>query len=90
MTNDELLEEVKSGLGITGTVDGLLIKVIAVKQYMINAGVTQEQIETELGIATLTVGVNDLWNDNSGETKFSEAFLIILLPQLMVVSLPDE
>ena len=80
----------KSGLGITGAIDGLLTKVIAVKQYMINAGVTQEQVETELGIATLTVGVNDLWNDNSGETKFSEAFSIILLPQLMVVSLPDE
>lgn len=89
MTNEELLEKVKSGLGITGEyTDGTLsIKVLAVKLYMINAGVTAEQVETELGIATLTIGVNDLWDLKSGEVIFSPAF-DILMTQLKAVSMP--
>ena len=89
MTDIELLAKVKSGLGITGTAtdDTISIKMLAVKQYMLNAGVTIEQIETDLGIATLTVGVNDLWNLASGEVKFSQAF-DILATQLKAVSMP--
>jgi hypothetical protein len=90
MTDAELLEKVKSGLSIGGTYNDstLSIKVIAVKQYMLNAGINQEKIETELGIATLTVGVNDLWNLSPGEVKFSQAFNM-LCTQLQVVSIPD-
>lgn len=90
MTDFELLEKVKAGLGVTGTATDptISIKMLAAKQYLVNAGVTTEQIETELGIATLTVGVSDLWNLASGEVKFSPAFNI-LLTQLAVVSLPD-
>ncbi|MFD2614492.1 hypothetical protein [Paenibacillus gansuensis] len=90
LTNNELLEKVKTGLSVTGTHnDGnLMAKMLAVRQYMLNAGVTAEQIESDLGVATLTLGVSDLWNSNSGEVKFSEAFTVILLPQLMAVSLP--
>ncbi|MED4599875.1 hypothetical protein P9314_04025 [Paenibacillus validus] len=90
MTNEEILEKVKSGLSVSGTHNdvALMIKTIAVKEYMLNAGVTQAQIETDLGIATLTIGVGDLWNLNAGEVEFSNAFLYILLPQLMAVSLP--
>lgn len=89
MTNEELLEKVKTGLGITSPyTDGTIsIKAIAVKQYMLNAGVTNEIIETELGIAALTVGVNDIWNLKSGEVAFSPAF-DILMTQLKAVSLP--
>lgn len=90
MSDDELLAKVKSGLGNSGSHNdpNLRIKMIAVKQYMLNAGITLEQLESELGIATLTVGVSDLWNVAPGEVKFSEAFLIILVPQLMTVSIP--
>jgi len=90
MTDIELLAKVKSGLGITGTAtnDTISIKMLAAKQYMLNAGVTIEQVETDLGIAALTVGVNDLWNLASGEVKFSQAF-DILMTQLKVVSMPD-
>ncbi|MCM1567092.1 MAG: phage gp6-like head-tail connector protein [Dehalobacter sp.] len=91
MTDTELLGKVKEGLGLSGDHinQTILPKVIAAKQYMLNAGVTAEQIETELGIATLTVGVNDLWNLTPGEVKFSSAFNI-LLTQLAVVSLRNE
>ena len=90
--NDEtLLAKVKIGLSAGGPfTDGTLsIKTIAVKQYMLGAGVTQEVIETELGIATLTIGVTDLWNLASGEIKFSYAFDMCLMPQLKAKSMPD-
>jgi len=89
--NDEnLLVKVKEGLSVGGIFNDatLRIKTIAVKQYMLGAGVTQEQIETELGIATLTIGVTDLWNLNSGEVKFSYAFDMCLMPQLKAKSMP--
>ncbi|RTE05494.1 phage gp6-like head-tail connector protein [Paenibacillus whitsoniae] len=91
MTDDELLEKVKRGLSVSGSFNDttLRIKVLAVKQYMLNAGITQEIMESELGVATLTIGVTDLWNLTSGEIKFSPAFSECLMPQLMVVSLPD-
>ncbi|APM41267.1 hypothetical protein [Clostridium kluyveri] len=90
MEDTELLEKVKQGLTITGTFNDNTLqgKTIAVKQYMLNAGITQEQIETDLGIATLTVGVTDLWNLTSGDISFSPAFGI-LMEQLYVVSIPD-
>ena len=89
MSDAELLAKVKSGLGLFGeyTDDTISLKMLAVKQYMVNAGVTTEQVETELGIVTLTVGVNDLWNLTSGEVKLSFAF-DILMTQLKVVSMP--
>ena len=91
MTDAELLAKVKSGLGLSGELTDLTIslKMLAAKQYMLNAGVTIEHLETELGIVTLTVGVNDLWNLASGEVKFSTAFDIMMV-QLKVVSMPDE
>jgi hypothetical protein len=91
MTDAELLEKVKIGLSVGGTFnDGTLsIKVMAVKQYMLNAGISQEQLETDLGISTLTVGVTDLWNLTPGDVQFSFAFTMCLMPQLMVVSMPD-
>jgi hypothetical protein len=89
MTDAELLEKVKIGLQLTGTDHDtqLQIKTIAVKEYMLNAGITQMQIETNLGIACLTVGVMDLWNLTSGEVQFSYAFTHCLMPQLRAMSM---
>lgn len=88
MTDTELLEKVKSGLGLTGeyTDQTISIKMLAVKQYILNAGVAVEQVETDLGVACLTVGVNDLWNLANGEVKFSPAFDILMV-QLRAVSM---
>jgi len=89
MNDDELLEKVKQGLSVEGTDndDTLKIKTMAVKQYMLNAGITQSAIETELGIATLTIGVNDIWTLTPGEIKFSFAFDMCLMPQLKAISM---
>lgn len=89
LTPEEILQKVKIGLSVGGIYnDGTLsIKTMAVQQYMLGAGVTQEVIETELGIATLTVGVTDLWNLSPGEIKFSFAFDMCLMPQLKAASM---
>lgn len=89
MSNENMLVEVKKGLCISGeyTDATLMAKTLAVKGFMLNAGITETNLETELGIATLTVGVNDLWNLSPGEVKFSLAFSI-LLTQLQAISLP--
>lgn len=89
INNENLLDKVKKGLSISGeyTDDTLMTKVIAVKGFILNAGVSETNLETELGMAALTVGVNDLWNLTPGEVKFSPAFSI-LLTQLQAVSLP--
>lgn len=91
LTNSELLEKVKIGLKADDSDyndPDLLIKTIGVKQYMINAGISVEQIETELGIATLTMGVNDIWDLTPGELKFSaifNTFIIQLANKSMVL-----
>lgn len=90
MTDNEILEKVKLGLNADDNTDNdnnLLIKVIGVKQYILNSGVSQEQIETDLGIATLTIGVNDIWDITPGELKFSTIFNC-LVTQLAIKSLP--
>ncbi|MNI31338.1 hypothetical protein D3C73_852180 [compost metagenome] len=91
MTDEELLERVKTGLSIDGNdMDGsLLIKIAAVRGFMINAGVSESRIETDLGIASLTVGVSDLWELASGEVKFSSIFTMHLVPQLVYASTKD-
>lgn len=84
MSDEEMLDKVKKGLSVDGTDndDSLKIKIMAVKQYMLNAGITEEKIETDLGIMTLTIGVNDIWDLTPGEIKFSYAFEMCFLPQL--------
>lgn len=89
LTSDQLLQKIKAGLSVSGNFNdaSLSIKILAVKQYMLNAGVTEDKIETDLGIATLTIGVSDLWNLSPGEIKFSDAFTLFLLPQLQTMSM---
>ena len=90
MTDTEILEKVKIGLNADDSEDndnGLSIKTIGVKQYMLNSGVSQSQIETDLGIAALTIGVNDVWDLTSGALKFSPLFNSFVT-QLSIKSLP--
>jgi len=88
LSQSELLEKVKQGLSIVDTFNDaqLTIKVMAVKQYCINGGVSETVLDTELGYALITLGVTDIWNLASGEVKFSGAFNMILT-QLKAMSL---
>lgn len=70
---DPMLEDVKIGLGVTGTYqDATIGEYIAeVKAFLIDSGVKASSITTGVVVR----GVSDLWNYGAGEGKFSEYFL---------------
>ena len=84
MTDTELKDKVKEAIGIT-TDDSsinanLLSKTIAVKLYLLKAGAAHLTTSiTDVDIACIAIGVNDLLNNKAGETKFSPAFNILAL-----------
>lgn len=71
--NDPMLEDVKIGLGITGTYQDATISgyIAEVKAFLIDSGVKASNITTGVVVR----GVSDLWNYGAGEGKFSEYFL---------------
>ncbi|GAA0313778.1 hypothetical protein GCM10008967_00330 [Bacillus carboniphilus] len=83
MTDAELLVECKKGLDITQETtafDGVLNqKLLAVKSYMLGAGVSESTISSNpLAVGVIVMGVGDLWGTSGGETKFSPAFHTLL------------
>lgn len=90
MTDAELLIECKKGLGIptASTAHDLVLtqKLLAVKSFVIGAGVSATMLLTDLATAVIVMGVTDIWNLQSGEIKFSPVF-ISLLSQLTAASL---
>lgn len=70
---DNLLENVKSALGITGDYQDATISLYIdeVKSFLVNAGVKQANFTVGL----IARGVADLWNYGGGEGKFSEYFI---------------
>lgn len=89
MTDAELVLEAKKGLNLplAGTAfDGVLFqKILAVKAYMKNAGVSDEAMNGDLAVGVIVMGVVDLWSLGGGEVKFSPAFHL-LLTQMAVKS----
>lgn len=77
MTDKELLEQVKKALGITGAFqDGTLSVYIAeVKEYLLDAGVRPEVVNSSASVGVIMRGVSDLWNYGSGNAKLSEYFI---------------
>lgn len=56
-------------------IDGAITqKLLAVRGYLLGAGVKTERLDSDVGIAVTVVGVTDLWNLNAGEIKFSPVF----------------
>ena len=74
MTEAELLEKVKTGLGISGDYqdDILKIHIDSVKNFMRSAGVAETVINSDASVGCILAGVNDLWNYGSGSVKLSE------------------
>ncbi len=93
VTDAELLTECKKGLGIPISninFDGALMqKLLAVKAYMRNAGVSDTMMACDLAVGIIVAGVTDLWNIQGGETKFSPVFHT-LLSQLAITSQAAE
>lgn len=77
LTEKDLLEKVKTALGITGDYqDGALSLYIAeVKEYLISAGVSATIVNSSSSIGVITRGVSDLWNYGFGNTELSPYFM---------------
>ena len=76
MTAAELLTEVKKRIGITGDYqdDTLTGHIQDVKDFMQDAGVSEEVMQTTKIIGAVTRGVSDLWDYGSGNGEFSPYF----------------
>lgn len=81
MTDNELLAQVKNGLGIVGDFQDATLGVYIeeVKAFMLSAGVPTEVIESKLSVGCIMRGVADLWNYGSGNAKLSDYFTQRLL-----------
>lgn len=67
MTDEELLNEIKSRLGITGNYqDKTLIGYVTdTKNYLLDAGVPESVINDSASVGVITRGVSDLWYGNA-------------------------
>ena len=83
MTEAELLEKVKTGLGFSGNYHDEILKIHinTVKSVMKNAGVPQSVIDSSEGasVGCILVGVNDIYNYGSGSVKFSPVFEYLVI-----------
>lgn len=73
---DTLIDKVKSALGITGTYQDntLNVYIDEVKEYMLDAGVPESVVNSDVSAGVISRGVTDLWNYGSSGGKLSEYF----------------
>ena len=76
MTNEEILKEVKTRLGITGEYqDAIILSHIEdVTAFMVDAGVDYELAISRAALGAISRGVADLWNYGAGDAEFSRVF----------------
>lgn len=81
MTDAELLNKIKCGLGISGSYQDatLTVYVDEVKAFMLSAGVKSAVIESDAAVGCIMRGVVDLWNYGSGNASLSEYFKMRML-----------
>ena len=72
----DILSKVKSALGITGTYqdDTLNVYINEVKEYMMDAGVSESVVNSDVSAGVIARGVTDLWNYNGGGGQLSAYF----------------
>ena len=77
MTEAEILEKVKTTLGITGNYldDVVLMHIEEVIQYLTDAGVQEKVIYSAASVGVISRGVSDLWNYGNAAGKLSEYFM---------------
>jgi uncharacterized protein CbrC (UPF0167 family) len=76
MTNEEILKEVKTRLGITGDYQNEVISshIEDVIAFMTDAGVSEEVVTSRSALGAISRGVADLWNYGAGDAEFSRVF----------------
>lgn len=77
MTDEELLQKVKTGLGITGIYQDETLKIYIedVKEFLVEAGVQHEIVNSTDSVGVIIRGVSDLWNYGMGTAEFSKYFM---------------
>ena len=77
MTDEELLDKVKTGLNITGTYqdDTLKTYIADVKNFLVDAGVGNEIVNSSDSVGVIIRGVSDLWNYGMGSAEVSQYFI---------------
>ncbi len=77
MTNTELLNEVKTSLGITGNFQDETLKnyIFEVLEYLSDAGIADSVLQSDAICGIVSKGVTDLWNYGSGNGTFSPYFM---------------
>lgn len=73
---ENLLEKVKTALGISGTFHDEILKIYIsdVCDMMVSAGVPESVMTTEKVFGCVARGVSDLWNYGQGNTSLSPYF----------------
>lgn len=76
LSSDEILKEVKKGLGITTDFQNDILNVYIedVKAFCRSAGVKESVINSNRAIGCILRGVIDLWNYGSGSAGLSDYF----------------
>lgn len=76
MTNEEILKEVKTRLGITGDYQDEVVgaHIEDVIAFMIDAGVPDDVVRSRSALGAISRGVADLWNYGAGDAEFSRVF----------------
>lgn len=76
MSDTELLTQVKLRLGITGTYqDDLLTGYISdIKEFLKDAGVPTQVVDSDASLGVIARGVADTWNYGSGDGEYSKIF----------------
>lgn len=77
VSDAEILEKVKSALGVTGEYQNetLSLYISDVKNYMVAGGVPIDVVNSTLAVGAICRGVADLWNYGAGNTEFSTYFI---------------
>ena len=76
MAEAELLEKVKTQLGITGAYQDEVLKgyIAEVQEYLLDAGVKDSIVNSPASVGVIARGVSDLWNFGSGSVNLSPYF----------------
>lgn len=76
----DILEEVKSRIGATGTYNDPAISGIIedVKAFILDVGVPESVVESDQAVGLIARGVADMWNYGAGKGEWSEIFMMRL------------
>jgi hypothetical protein len=75
--NAIVLERVKAAMNITGDYqDAALTEfIVEVKAYLMDAGVADNVLESDVACGLIVRGVIDLWNYGAGDARLSNYFI---------------